>query len=122
MPRPLELVVEPYPVLSPGKPYPMGIAAVRKETAGLRVVLEHLASDQAGRQHEVALSLPIRPRNQTANLFTALGFGTDVGSRIDPRAAIGRQVRVTFCQEGENHDPQPVSFAPMKEETNGNAE
>ena len=116
MSRPLELVVEPHPPLGP-RSYPMRVIAFRKEAAGLRVVLEHVASEQAGRQHEILLGLPLRPQSPAARFFAALGFDTSVGSRIDPRAAIGQQLLVTFGQTG-GQEPRPVAFQPAQENPN----
>jgi len=115
MSRPLELVVEPYRALSPGKHYPMRVIAIRKEAAALEVVLEHIANDQAGRQHEVFLGLPLRPQSPSARFFVSLGCDASIGSRIRPADAVSRELIVQFSASSEGEEPQPVAFHPIPE-------
>ena len=114
MSRFLELVVEDHPPLGT-TPYPMRVLSVRKAKSVLTVSLEHLAEEQAGRQHETDLALPVRPGNPTARFFAALGFDTSAGSKIRPADAIGRELLVQFSSSSEGEDPQPVAFHPIPE-------
>ena len=115
MPRPLELVVEPYPVLSPGKPYRMRVISLRKERSALRAAIEHIAEEQAGRELQVDLPLPVRPGNPTARVLAALGFDTRIGATLRPAEAVCRELLVEFSSSSEGEEPQPVAFHPIPE-------
>ena len=119
MPRPrhqLELEVLAYDGLVPGQPYPMKVVAIEKKAANsLAVLVEHLASEQAGRQHTMVLRLPCRPQSPSARFFAALGLDTSVGCRIRPAEAVGRALLVVFGPSSEGEEPQPVAFHPIQE-------
>ena len=93
----------------------MRVIAIRKERSALRAALEHIAEEQAGRELQVDLPLPVRPGNPTARFLAALGFDTSVGSRIQPAEAIGRELLVQFSASSEGGEPQPVAFHPIPE-------
>jgi len=99
MARPWQETVEDFPALRRKKVYRVRIQRVRKspKPKGMRVQLEFLDEEQAGRMHEVFVHLPIRPAGLTASLFTAAGMELAVGKRIPPTDVIGAMVGVPLA-------------------------
>ena len=117
MPKPLELVVEAYEDRVPGRQYMMKVVAFRKskKPLGIIVTLEHLDKDQIGREHAWLLGLPLLPNSAGTRFFRALGFATDVDSRIRPGDSVGRRLLITFGPATDGQDPEPIAFHPIQE-------
>lgn len=117
MPRKWTLTAKSWPGINAGRPYPMQVLDIRKSKEGMLVTLEHFCKSQAGRRHEVVLPLDIYPDNLTARLLRAAGLTVVVGEHVSPAEALGATILVTFEPTRDGGDPEPVAFAPAKEET-----
>jgi len=118
-PRSWELEVEHWPAFSGGKPYRVRVLSIRKRKKqgksrpALLIEIEHLNGVQAGRRHELALPLPLRPDSLTTRFFRALGISAQVGQKVTPVQAIGGELSVEFGASDEG--PQPAAFHPVQE-------
>jgi len=120
-PRPLEFIVQNWSRLK-YRPYPMEVLTLRKKGQAVLVTLVHLDEEQAGRQEEVRLSLPLLPSPHPSTLFfEALGFAVHVDARINPKEAVGRRLLVTFGASEDNAEPKPINFEPPKETADARA-
>jgi len=119
MSKPLELVIESYKDRLPGRQYMMKVVAFRKskKPPGITVTLEHLDSDQMGREHVWLMELPLLPNSGGTRFFRALGFATDVGCKVRPSDALGATLLAAFSPTGPGQDLQPTAFHPTSEET-----
>ena len=117
--RPFELTVEDYPQLDPKRWYLLCVRNISRaagKAPEIRVKLAHLDAEQAGRVHDILLSLPLRPGNLTAEFFHNLGFSIDVDQSIRPHEAVGRRVLARFGLDTNTNSFQVVEFKPILEE------
>ena len=127
MPRAWIETVSDWPSLIPARLYQCRVREVAKQASSkaIRVLLEHLDDEQAGRVSEAVLPLPIRPEGLGASLFRATSVDVAVGAKLSPKDLTGRVVGVRFraCGNGgfepiafeniedSDHDKQPESDA-----------
>ena len=101
--------------------HPVKVIAVRKrkkrrgQSPAVLVTVQHVDSEHAGRESQVALPLPLRPDNLTTRFFRALGLATDVGCRVKPRDAVGHRLFIVFGPSDDGQDASPIAFHPIKE-------
>ena len=117
--RPFELQVEDHPQLDPKQWYLLCVRNISRavgKAPKIRVGLAHLDAEQAGRVHDILLSLPLRPGNLTAEFFHNLGFSIDVGQNIRPREAMGLRLLARFELDPKINSFHVVEFKPILEE------
>jgi len=119
MPRAIELVVEPYGDLVPGRPYATRIlnVKVKSKPGEIHVTLEHVGQEQQGRRQTCLLPAKLLPNNLTSQFLRATGLDVTTGNRVDPTDAVGASVLVTFALPAGNQDPKPVGFSLLEEKT-----
>lgn len=120
MPRQWLLIVQDYPPLQPNRWYRVRVSAVEKDRTqnAIAVDLEHVDSDQQGRNTSVHLPLPIRPAGPAAELFVA-AFGDQAvlaGAQVAPLDAVGAVVQARFVQSPDGQHWQAAAFRPADKE------
>ena len=115
MPRPWQETIQPWPELSSDQDYHCAVTDVSKsrDPHGIRVVLRHLDEPNAGRTHDILLSLPLRPSGIASEFFAACGHATTVGAALSPPKTIGSIVAVRFAMTSGGNCT-PIRFARVK--------
>lgn len=106
------IVVEDWPKPKIGRPYKGKVlkATIARKSKYLNVEIENLEPEQAGRIHEIELSLPTRPGSRTSSFFLACGIDTDtVGVKICLDDVIGVTLLMRFAS-ATNDDIQDITF------------
>jgi hypothetical protein len=112
MPRKWIEAIHPYPPPNAREGYLLRVTGIDKcaEPPAIRVQLEFLQADQAGRTHIALLPLPIRPAGLTFTFIQACGLAAR-GNTVAPNDALGKTVRAHFAPAAETADWQIVGFA-----------
>lgn len=115
MSRPWREPVQDWPALRRNQWYLLHVLSLDKvrDPPAIRLLLEFLEEEHAGRTHVVLLPLPIRPAGPTAEFFIACGALVVAGGTVAPKDALGAEVRVQFVK-GEGCEWQALRIAPME--------
>ena len=84
-----------------------------RDPHGIHVVLRQLDEPNAGRTHDILLSLPLRPSGLASEFFAACGHATTVGAALSPPKTIGSIVAVRFAMTSGGNCT-PIRFARVK--------
>ena len=111
--RSFELVVEDFAPRKDERRYRCAVRRVTKSKSpvGLLVVLEDRDADHLGQRTEFLLPVPVRPAGTTADFLRACGLDVAVGKTVNPRSAVGANVRVQF-KPSPAGTMEPVAFEP----------
>lgn len=103
-----------FPALNAATGNRVRVISVEKsvEPSGIRLVIEHVDAEQAGRRHELVLGPPFRPGSLAAQLFEAAGISCAPGSRVAPKELVGRVVTAFFNVEGSAGAATVARFEP----------
>lgn len=110
------VTVAEYAKLRSEELYRMLVVSVSRCAApqGIRVVLEHLDAEQAGRRHEVLFLLPLRVGGGVAmEFFSACGMVMGAGQSFAPQRVVGCEVLARFAPGPAGEAWKVVSFAPV---------
>jgi hypothetical protein len=114
MPRKWLETVHPWTPLQTGTWYALRVAGIEKcaDPPSLRVQLEFLHADQAGRTHTAVLRLPIRPAGLTTDFVRACALEAAPGKAVAPQDTIGRTIQAQFEQNVTGEPEEVVHFGP----------
>ena len=115
MSRPWVLRVADWPALQAAVLYLLRVVSVDKSTvpSAVRVELEFVEEEQAGRTYVALLPLPLRSAGLTADFFRAAGVDTiTAGGTVMPKVVVGKVVRAGFGHTDEDGEWQIVRFMP----------
>ena len=94
--------------------YKLKVTSIQKSRKTIRLQLEFLDRQMAGRTLTVSLPLPVRPAGVTADFFCACGMPVTIGSEILPRSTINCVIRACFVRADEGY--QLGSIKPVRKE------
>jgi hypothetical protein len=111
MPRKWIETIHPYPPPTARQGYLLRVTGIDKcdEPPAIRVRLEFLHADQAGRTHIALLPLPIRPAGLTFEFIHACGLAAR-GNTVAPKDALSKTIRAQFTPATEKTGWQIVGF------------
>lgn len=112
MPRKWTEMITDFPVLRPDRAYRSRIFDVERTDTGLRVELEQVDVEHAGRRHELKLDRPFKPCALLSQLFHAAGIDASPRRRVAPLELRGRTVVVFFGRSADGSVVEVVRVEP----------